>query len=257
VDRERALAIAEGLVRSGVHFDWSIQATTNLVTRLSVDELRLLGRAGLSQVSQGADSGSPRVMRLMNKNFQSLDTIQQAAERLTAAGIRPSFNMIFGFPGETPDDVRQSVRMIMDICRRYPGAEFWTNIFTPYPGSPVMEKAFELGIFVPTSLEGWVDFFPRYTELPWLRGRAHQRLQTMREYLRLAFTRVPISGFEARAVTRALQRAIAFTARWRIDHDAYRYPFEIALNNAAKKLFPAMPKPKVDASQLSAEVVTC
>src|SRR5215813_8958319 len=32
VDRERALAIAEGLVRSGVKFDWSIQASTNLVT---------------------------------------------------------------------------------------------------------------------------------------------------------------------------------------------------------------------------------
>src|SRR5581483_4454392 len=92
VDRERALGIAEGLVRSGVKFDWSIQATTNLVTRLSVDELRLLRRAGLSQISQGADSGSPRVMKLMNKTFQNLGTIHAAAERLTAAGIRPSFN---------------------------------------------------------------------------------------------------------------------------------------------------------------------
>jgi anaerobic magnesium-protoporphyrin IX monomethyl ester cyclase len=257
VDRERALGIAEGLVRSGVKFDWSIQGTTNLVTRMSVDELRLLRRAGLSQISQGADSGSPRVMRLMNKTFQTLDTIRLAVERLTEAGIRPSFNMIFGFPGETPDDMRQSVRMIMDICRKYPGAEFWTNIFTPYPGSPIMDKAFELGIVVPTTLEGWVDFFPRYTELPWLKGRAHQRLQTMREYLRLAFTRVPISGFQPHAVTRAVQRAIAVTARLRLDRDAYAFPFEIGLNNAAKKLFPAMPKPKVDASRLSAEVVTC
>jgi anaerobic magnesium-protoporphyrin IX monomethyl ester cyclase len=58
VDRERAVAIAEGLVRKGVAFDWSIQASTNLVVRLSVEELKLLRRAGLSQVSQGADSGS-------------------------------------------------------------------------------------------------------------------------------------------------------------------------------------------------------
>src|SRR5215813_12427893 len=34
VDRPRAVAIAEGLVRSGVRFRWSIQASTNLVTRL-------------------------------------------------------------------------------------------------------------------------------------------------------------------------------------------------------------------------------
>jgi anaerobic magnesium-protoporphyrin IX monomethyl ester cyclase len=257
VDRDRALGIAEGLVRSGVQFDWSIQATTNLVTRLSVDELKLMRRAGLSQISQGADSGSPRVWKLMHKTFQTLDTIHDSAARLTAAGIRPSFNMIFGYPGENEDDIRQSIRLIMEVCRRYPGAEFWTNIFTPYPGSPVMENAFALGIEVPTTLEGWNDFFPRYTELPWLRGRKHERLQTMREYLRLAFSRVTISGYKPHVVARAVGTAVRITSRWRLDHDRYGWPFEIALNNTAKKLFPAMPKPKVDASLLSSEPVTC
>jgi len=37
VDRERAIGIAEGLVRRGVKFDWSIQSSTNLVSRFSVD----------------------------------------------------------------------------------------------------------------------------------------------------------------------------------------------------------------------------
>lgn len=257
VDRERALAIAEGLVRSGVRFDWSIQSSTNLVTRLSVDELKLLRRAGLSQISQGADTGSPRVMRLMQKTFQKLETIYEAADRLTAAGIRPSFNMIFGFPGETEEDMRMSIRLIMNICRRYPGAEFWTNIFTPYPGAPVMEKAFELGIEVPTTFDGWADFFPRYTVLPWLKGHQHERLQTMREYLRLAFTRVPISGFDPHPISRFVQHAIAPSSRWRLDHNFYSFPLEIALNNTAKKLFPAVQKPKVDASLLSSEPVTC
>ena len=140
VDRERAIAIGEGLVRKGVRFDWSVQASTNLVCRLTVEELKLLRRAGLSQVSQGADSGSPTVLGLMNKHFQKIETIYQAAEKLSVAGIRPSFNMIFGFPGEGEKERRESVQLILDVCRRYPGAEFWTNIFTPYPGSPVMER---------------------------------------------------------------------------------------------------------------------
>ena len=58
IDRERAVGIAEGLVRRGVKFDWSIQASTNLVIRLTVEELKLLRRSGLTQVSQGADTGS-------------------------------------------------------------------------------------------------------------------------------------------------------------------------------------------------------
>ena len=72
---------------------------------------------------------------------------------LSQAGIRPSFNMIFGFPGEGEAERRESIALIMDVCRRFPGAEFWTNIFTPYPGSPIMQRAFELGIHVPKSLE--------------------------------------------------------------------------------------------------------
>ena len=191
VDRERAVGIAEGLVRRGVKFDWSVQATTNLVSRLTIDELKLLRRAGLSQIAHGAESGSPTVLRLMNKHFQTLDTIYTTAAKLTAAGIRPSFNVIFGFPGEGDAERRETVRMILDVCRRYPGAEFWTNIFTPYPGAPVMQRAFELGIDVPKTFEGWSDFFPRYTTLPWLKGRAHQRVQVMRDYLRAAFHRVP------------------------------------------------------------------
>src|SRR5579862_177981 len=186
VDRDRAVAIAEGLVRKSVKFDWSIQATTNLVTRLTVEELKLLKRAGLSQVAHGAESGSRKVLDLMGKSFQKIETIHEAADKLTRAGIRPSFNMIFGYPGEGESERRESIQLIMDVCRRYPGAEFWTNIFTPYPGAPVMQHAFELGIQVPTTLEGWVEFFPRYTILPWLKGKSHQRVQTMREYLRIA-----------------------------------------------------------------------
>src|SRR6185312_15256044 len=127
VDRNRAVDIAEGLVRRGVKFDWSIQASTNLVTRFTVEELKLLRRAGLSQVSQGADSGSKKILHLMNKDFQKLETIYLAADMLSQAGIRPSFNMIFGFPGETEVERCESISLIMKICRRYPQAEFWTN----------------------------------------------------------------------------------------------------------------------------------
>ena len=108
VDRNRALAIAEGICERGVKFEWSIQASTNLVTRLSVDEWKLMRRAGLTQVAQGADTGSPKVMQLMNKNFQKLEMIYEAADVLTRAGVRPSFNMIFAYPGESRADQRES-----------------------------------------------------------------------------------------------------------------------------------------------------
>jgi anaerobic magnesium-protoporphyrin IX monomethyl ester cyclase len=256
VDRERAILIAEGLVNRGIKFDWSIQASTNLVDRFTVDELKLLRRAGLSQVAQGADTGSPKVMKLMGKDFQKVETIYAAADKLSQAGIRPSFNMIFGFPGEGGPERRESIRLVMDICRRFPGAEFWTNIFTPYPGAPIMSRAFELGIDVPKTLEAWADFFPRYTTLPWLKGAEHREVQNMREYLRAAFHRVPIGVLSGMALQRVVHGMIGVPARWRLDHNFYSFPFELMLKKWVDQAVRA-PKSKVDAHQLEVEVVTC
>jgi anaerobic magnesium-protoporphyrin IX monomethyl ester cyclase len=138
---------------------------------------------------------------------------------------------------------------MMDVCRRFPGAEFWTNIFTPYPGSPIMQRPAEIGIQPPTSLEGWADFFPRYTVLPWLKGREHTRLQVMRDYLRIAFDRIPIAADTRRPLTRTIQRAISLPARWRLDHDIYAAPWELWLNRQLKKM-PVPLRPSVDAKRL-------
>jgi anaerobic magnesium-protoporphyrin IX monomethyl ester cyclase len=249
VDLDRARLIAEGLVQAGADFKWSIQATTNLTARLDIEDLRLLRRAGLQQICHGAESGSLEVLKLMNKDFQDFESIYETARRCLQADIRPSFNIIFAFPGEGRKERRETVKFVMNMCRRYPGAEFWTNIFTPYPGAPVMSRARELGIEVPTSLEGWADFFPRYTVLPWLKGKDHKRLQVMRDYLRIAFDRVPIAADTRGPVTKAIQKAISYPARWRLDHDVYAFPVETWMNDRLKRLN-IVPKPAVDAKRL-------
>ncbi len=258
VDLDRARGIAEGLVRANANFTWSVQATTNLVARLSLEDMKLLRRAGLRQVCQGVDSGSTHVLKLMQKTFQNFESIYQSAARCIDAGIRPSFNIIFAFPGEGPKERRETIDFMLDVCRKFPGAEFWTNIFTPYPGAPIFARTTELGIETPTTLEGWADFFPRYTRLPWLKGRDHARLQTTREYLRIAFDRMNISSDRRSRVTRLAQKAISRPARWRLDHDVYGLPVEIWLNNKLKA-HTAM-KPAVDAKRLArtpAEAAAC
>jgi len=249
VDLDRARGIAEGLVRENSHYQWSIQATTNLTSRLTSEDLKLLRRAGLHQICQGAESGSRTVLKAMQKGWQDMESIHESAARCLEAGIRPSFNIIFAFPGETRKERRETIDFMMDMCRRFPGTEFWTNIFTPYPGSPIFERTTELGIEMPTSLEGWADFFPRYTRLPWLNGSEHHRLQVTRDYLRIAFDRRPIMADRRGSITRLVQKVISLPARWRLDHDIYRAPIELWVNAKLKKFTEA--KPAVDAKRLA------
>lgn len=249
VDLDRALQIADALIRGGASFKWSVQATTNLTARLSVAELKLLRRSGLHQICQGIETASPTVMKLMNKGFQDLPDIYESTERCLQAGVIPSFNIIFGFPGEGARERRETVNFMMDVCRRFPGAEFWTNIFTPYPGSPIFHRARDLGIRVPESLEGWVDYFPRYTVLPWLQGRDHNRIQRMRDYLRIAFNRAPIAADRQNRFAKTIKHLTSYPARWRLDHDFYAAPFELWVNRKLNNLI-SLPKPSVDAKPL-------
>ena len=187
----------------------------------------------------------------MHKTFQDLDSVRQSAERCVQAGIRPSFYIIFGFPAEGPAERLETARFIADMCRHFPGVEFWTNIFTPYPGSPIMAEAREHGIEIPETFEGWADYFPRYTVLPWLRGKEHARVQTLREYVRIACDRMPITKYEPNPIVRRLQRALTHPARWRLDHDIYAIPFELWINERLKKLR-HVAKPVVETGQLEA-----
>ncbi len=148
-------------MRAGADFKWSIQATTNLTARLTVEELALLKRSGLHQICQGIETASPTVMKLMNKDFQVLGDIYQSTERCIRAGVIPSFNIIFGFPGEGPKERRETVNFMMDICRKVSRGRILDQYLYAISGlSDLQSSVAKLGIEVPTSLEGWADYFP-------------------------------------------------------------------------------------------------
>jgi hypothetical protein len=84
-------------------------------------------------------------------------------------------------------------------------------------------------------------------------GKKHEEMQTMREYMRVAFNLKPIGVQRKNRVNQLVHRLISFPARWR---HFCAFPFELRLKNAANK-FIAPPKPKVDAHMLETEVVTC
>ena len=96
----------------------------------------------------------------------------------------------------------------------------------------------------------------RYTVLPWLKGGRHAELQTMREYLRVAFNRVPIALLDKSWLNRTVYELISIPARWRLDHDYYKYPVELWVKDLVNQVI-SPPKPKVDAKRLSSEPVTC
>jgi radical SAM superfamily enzyme YgiQ (UPF0313 family) len=226
VRRDRALAIAEGLLRAAPRFAYYMQTRTDQMDRLGDDELALLARSGLRRIFFGLESGSVKVMRSVNKRLD-LETAYRTAARCARVGIRPSFNLIFGLPAEEEEDLRETMAVVDRIGRANPEADFFTNIFSPYPGSPIWPLAVERGVREPRTLEEWAEFYPKVQVLPWLQGRAHARIQRIRDYIRIGYSSRQMVVAPPRGMKGVLQRALRRLARWRLRTLATQFPLDL------------------------------
>jgi radical SAM superfamily enzyme YgiQ (UPF0313 family) len=226
VDRARGLQIAKGFIGSGLKFEWIVQTTANFLLRMSDEELRTMRRSGLTRTFIGAESGSDDVLRGANKvRFQGTRVLHDVAEKLYKAGITCTFSLIFGLPGETDADREQTLNMISELKHRFPTTEFHSNIYTPYPGAPNFRHAVALGLKEPQSLEEWAAFYPKHQRLPWLDDATHNRIQRIREYIRIGFGTVPI---RRRTLAREIVlRLISPVARLRLRLDWLSVPWEL------------------------------
>ncbi len=185
VNVSRALEIARGFIEARASFRWTFQASTDLLCRMTDEEVCLLGESGVSHMGFGTESGSEKVLALMSKKHQRIDEMVETARKAAKAGIRVTFNLILGYPGEMESDRTETFRVMTDISRRYSNVSFSPNIFTPYPGIPVWPQLESMGVIKPKNLEEWADVGLGSNHLPWLQGEALQQLKrTLKAFLR-------------------------------------------------------------------------
>jgi anaerobic magnesium-protoporphyrin IX monomethyl ester cyclase len=226
VDWRRAVEIAQGFLNSKLRFNWTFQASTDFLCRMSDDDVRMLGESGVSHMGFGTESTSAEVLKLMNKRHQHLNEMYETARKAALGGIHVTFNLIFGYPGETEANRVETLRTMSDIARQFWNVSFSPNIFTPYPGIPIWPQLRELGLREPQSLQEWVDLPLGGSVLPWLQGKELGRLRKMLEFfllnnqLRKATKNYP-------NLRQGLRRALGAPLRWRIRSNKYSFPWEL------------------------------
>jgi len=239
VDRKRAVAIAKGIIASGVKFQWDFQTSTDFLALMSEEEVRLLAESGVHHIGFGTESASQEVLALMNKRFQHVDQMVETARKTNLAGIHIVFNIILGYPGESEVQRQQTFRVMSDIAKEYSNVSFSPNIFTPYPGIPIWPQLKEMGVREPQSLEEWETLALGANVLPWLRGEELRRLQRSLEYfllnnqIRKMTTKMTTKIPWAR---RSVRRILGAPVRWRIGKSRYSFPWELWLSRTVEKV---------------------
>ncbi len=81
----------------------------------------------------GAQSGSPRILKLCNRGH-TVDDVYRAVDLSLRFGFKPNVDFIFGLPGETQEDIELTLKMLEEITAM--GARIHAHVFIPLPQTP-------------------------------------------------------------------------------------------------------------------------
>ena len=134
---KRAIELCQGIRDRGLSFLWSCDTRAD---KMSAEVLEAMRLAGCQRLSVGVESGSPEILRNINKRI-SPDKMLEATERARAVGMQVRYYMMIGNHGETAATFQESLDFVQ---RARPHQAMYTYL-SLYPGTKDFERAEEAG----------------------------------------------------------------------------------------------------------------
>jgi radical SAM superfamily enzyme YgiQ (UPF0313 family) len=139
INRERVADVCRLVRDRGLRVRWNIRTRADSLTRETMRELVCAGCYG---IHVGVESGSPRIQKLMNKNLD-LDRVARLFHDARAEGLETRGYFMIGYPGETRQEIRQTIRFSRTLDLDW--ASF--SITTPAAGADIYRDALDSGRF--------------------------------------------------------------------------------------------------------------
>ena len=155
ISKSRVRKICEMILAKEIEIIWGANAR---VDGIDIGLLKLARKAGCRQITFGFESGSQRILNILNKRT-TVEQNKRAIEICREVGIIPQGTVMIGSPFETVKDIEMTAQFIRDtriqdtvgIC-----------ITTPFPGTKLWDWCKERDL-IPESFS-WSDF--NYREIP-------------------------------------------------------------------------------------------
>lgn len=142
LDRERAAAIFEGLVRlreKGLPLEWR---TPNGVRIDALDDelIGVMKRSGCRELTLGLEHGDPEILALMGKRLD-LEHAYRVLELCRKHEIpKVVLFYIVGYPGETPANFATGLRYLERVRQLGGDIRVSSGFAQPYPGTRLLER---------------------------------------------------------------------------------------------------------------------
>lgn len=129
MNARRTMEICRRIIKERLDIKWKCDTRADCV---SDELLTVMKRAGCVNVKIGVESGSERILESVEKRV-SKDKIRAATQMIKRHGIPLTAYLMTGFPGETDDDLRQTIQFAREIDADY----YSLSILAPYFGTKI------------------------------------------------------------------------------------------------------------------------
>lgn len=169
---DHARELAERLIP--LNLRWWCEARIDILLDYSDATLAAIRRSGCTMIFFGAESGSNWVLKEMNKQLRTEQTLA-LAERIRKFGIIPEFSFVVGNPQEPERDASECLQFIRKIKRLNPDSEIILQHYTPVPQKERMYGGVDDKLTLPDTVEEWAtDRWMNFTvrkdpATPWLK----------------------------------------------------------------------------------------
>tara|TARA_B100002003_G_scaffold251738_2_gene297102 strand:- start:1480 stop:2916 length:1437 start_codon:yes stop_codon:yes gene_type:complete len=137
IKKPRVKKILRGIIDEKLDMPWKCEARTD---HFDEEIAELMKQAGCTRVKLGFESGSDRILKNIQKDETTEDMIK-GAKLLKDAGVPFTAYFMAGFPGETDEDLKQTIKLAEKIEANY----YVLSILSPYYGTKMYFDMIEMG----------------------------------------------------------------------------------------------------------------
>ena len=127
VRKSQAIDLCNAIAKRGLPVVWGCETRVHLINEEFVKSLK---RAGCIQVDFGIESGSERLLKLLQKGI-TVDQVRKAVKICRKYGVRVFSNFMINLPTETEEDVEKTLALADEIKSDI--SIF--NVTCPFPGT--------------------------------------------------------------------------------------------------------------------------
>lgn len=138
VSKKRVAEFCDALLKVGLKVKWDCNTRADLV---DLPLLKTMKKAGCNSIKVGVESGSERILKIMDKGV-SLEQVKESAKLFRKAGIHWTAYFMMGVPTETKEDVKETVKLLYEIKPSFASV----GVYEPFPGTKLFDIGVERGL---------------------------------------------------------------------------------------------------------------